>query len=358
MKAVRLYGEKDVRVDDVEEPGAPDAGWVQLEVGWAGICGSDLHLYADGPAYPATPDVDRPQPMTGAELPVTLGHEFSGTVTQVGDGVEGLSVGDRVAVMAGVWCGECVACRAGKYNLCRQSWGLGLSGWGGGLSAVVNVPAKNAIPVGDMKLEHAAMIEPLSVTTHAVRMANVGEGDVVVVGGAGPIGVFTAAVCSARGARVIISEPNEARRRKALETGAAAVGVDPMAEDLQAIVERETDGRLADVAFDCAGVIPVTHALLQTVRPGGHLQLVAIPNRPLDFDVRRELHVNEITVLGSYAYLPEDYRESIELVNSGRLDLEPFVSGRIQPDEVVEKGFAALMDKENTAVKILVAPRR
>lgn len=356
MKAVRLYGREDLRIDDVAEPGAPEAGWVTVDVGWAGICGSDLHLYQDGPQYPATPEEGKPQPVTGTELPVTLGHEFSGTVSAVGEGVEGVHVGDRVAVMALVSCGECVACVAGKTNLCRKMWGLGLAGLGGGLSAAVNVPAHVAVPVGDMSLEHAAMIEPLSVATHAVRLADVSDGDVVVVAGAGPVGIFVSSVATARGAQVIISEPNAARRKVALDTGVAKVGVNPMEEDLAEVVREVSDGRFADVAFDCAGVIPVIHSLVDILRPGGVLQLVAIPTKPLDFEVLPNLHRTEITVRGSYGYTRADYDESIAQVRSGAIDLDPYISAKIGPDEIVDKGFAALLDREGTSVKILVSP--
>lgn len=357
MKAVRLYGAEDIRVDDVESPGAPEAGWIQVDVGWAGICGSDLHFYADGPLYPATPDADRPQPITGGTLPFILGHEFSGTITEIGEGVDGFEVGDRVAVMAGVWCGDCVACRAGKTNLCPRRWGLGISGLGGGLSETVNLPAKNAIKVGDMPLDHAAMIEPLSVATHGVRLAGVKEGDVVVIGGAGPIGVLSAAVAHAKGAKVIISEPNAARRKTALDTGVADIGVDPMSEDLKEVVARETDGDMADVAIDAAGVIPVINDLLTIVKPGGHLQLVAIPGKAWDVDVLHQLHYTEVSITGTYGYTRDDYADSIELVNSGKLNLDPYISAKIAPAEIVEKGFATLMDRESTAVKILVDPR-
>ncbi|WKD57921.1 L-threonine 3-dehydrogenase [Corynebacterium capitovis DSM 44611] len=358
MKAVRLYGPEDLRIDDVEEPGAPEPGWVTLDIGWAGICGSDLHLYQDGPQFPITPAEGKPHPVTGAELPFTLGHEFSGTVTAVGDGVKELSEGDRVAVMAGVSCGECVACAAGKSNICRKVWGLGLSGAGGGLSAAVNVPAHVAVPVGNMPLEHAAMIEPLSVATHAVRLAGVKKGDIVVIAGAGPIGVFVSAVVTARGARVIISEPNAARLKMALDTGVAEIGLNPMEEDLEEKVREISQGRFADVAFDCAGALPVIRPLAATLHPGGTLQLVAIPSKPLEFDVLSQLHLTEIRVQGSYGYTREDYDESIEKVRSGAIDLAPYVSAKIAPADIVEKGFAALLDRAGTAMKILVAPER
>ncbi|RBP67186.1 (R,R)-butanediol dehydrogenase/meso-butanediol dehydrogenase/diacetyl reductase [Brevibacterium sanguinis] len=356
MKAVMYYGQNDLRVEDIPEPPAPAAGEVTIKVAWAGICGSDLHLYHDGPSYPTTPTADRPQPRTGETLPVVLGHEFAGTVAEVGDGVTGLGVGDAVAVKADVPCGACPACTAGLTNICRNSRGFGLSGGGGGLSEFVTVPAANAFAVGDLPLDQAAMIEPLSVATHGVRRSGATAGDLVLVGGAGPIGVLASAVLTATGATVIISEPNAARRASALDAGVAAHVVDPMNEDLQAIVAEVTSGNGVDVAFDCAGVIPVTHDLIKAIRPGGHLQVIAIPSRPLDLDVQTEMHLTEITYSGMFGYLDEDYREAIAMARSADLDLGQFISKRISPEHIVDEGFAVLLDKGNTAVKILVDP--
>ncbi|WP_291793530.1 2,3-butanediol dehydrogenase [Brevibacterium sp.] len=356
MKAVMYYGQNDVRVEDIAEPAPPAAGEVRIEVAWAGICGSDLHLFHNGPSYPTTPTADQPQPRTGETLPVVLGHEFAGTVTALGEGVTSLSVGDAVAVKANVPCGSCAACRAGLSNICRNSRGFGLSGGGGGLSEFVTVPEANAFPVGDLPLDQAAMIEPLAVSTHGVRRSGAAAGDVALVGGAGPIGVLTAAALKAKGVHVIISEPNPARRRAALDNGAAHRAVDPMTEDLQAVVAEATNGDGVDVAFDCAGVVPVTHDLIAAIRPGGHLQIIAIPSKPLDLDVQNEMHLTEITYAGMFGYLDEDYRDAIAMANGGGLNLAPFISTRITPEEIVEKGFSVLLDRENTAVKILVDP--
>ncbi|MDA3147195.1 alcohol dehydrogenase catalytic domain-containing protein [Leucobacter sp. UCMA 4100] len=356
MKAVMYYGKDDVRVEDIAEPGAPAAGEVKVKVAWAGICGSDLHLYSAGPSYPTTPTAEKAHPRTGEKLPIVLGHEFSGTVAEVGEGVTGLSVGDAVAIKAVDPCGKCPACNVGLTNICRNARGFGLSGGGGGLSEYVNVPEGNAFQVGDLPLDQAAMIEPLAVTTRGVRKSGAKAGDIVLVGGAGPIGVLTAAVLKAKGARVIISEPNEARRNAAMENAVAHRGVDPLNDDLHAIIAEETDGNGVDVAIDCAGVVPVTHDLIKTIRPGGHLQIIAIPSKPLDLNVQAEMHLTEISYSGMFGYVDEDYHDAIAMARSEDLDLAPFISKKIRPEEIVEEGLAVLMDRENTAVKILVDP--
>lgn len=356
MKAVMYYGKDDVRVEEIAEPGAPATGEVKIQVAWAGICGSDLHLFSMGPSYPTTPTADKAHPRTGETLPIVLGHEFSGTVVELGEGVTGLSVGDAVAIKAVVPCGDCPACNVGLTNICRNARGFGLSGGGGGLSEFVNVPEGNAFVVGDLPLDQAAMIEPLAVSTRGVRKSGAKAGDTVLVGGAGPIGVLTAAVLKAHGARVIISEPNEARREAAMRNGVAHRAVDPLGEDLHAIVAEETAGNGVDVAFDCAGVVPVTHDLIKAIRPGGHLQVIAIPAQPLDLNVQTEMHLTEITYAGMFGYVDEDYRDAIALARSADLDLAPFISKRITPEQIIDEGFNVLMDRENTAVKILVDP--
>jgi (R,R)-butanediol dehydrogenase/meso-butanediol dehydrogenase/diacetyl reductase len=353
MRAIMFHGKEDLRVEQIAEPGSPQPGWVKLKVAWGGICGSDLHLYTDG-QLGSTPTKDTPNPHTGEYLPIVLGHEFSGTVVELGEGVDSVAVGTNVAVRDNVACGECAACRSGKSNICRNQWGFGLSGGGGGLSEYINVPVGNVHDVKDMPLDHAAMIEPLSVATHAVRLSGAKEGDVAVVGGAGPVGLFVAAVLKAKGVKVIVSEPAQVRREKALSASHADFGINPIAEDLDALVAEQTDGLGADLVFDCAGAGPVVHQLIKNVRPGGHIQLIALPSKPLELNTTAELHYTEATVSGTMAYLPEDFEDSIAMINSGKLDVEPFVTARIEPDEIVAKGFETLIHHPETAIKILV----
>ncbi len=134
MKAARFHGRGDIRVDDVPEP-AVRPGTVAVQVEWCGICGTDLHEYLEGPIFVPTPQT--PHALTGESLPIVLGHEFAGVVAEMGAGVDGLSVGDRVAVEPYVVCGRCDACSRDRYNVCQSLGFVGLSGGGGGFSQFV-----------------------------------------------------------------------------------------------------------------------------------------------------------------------------------------------------------------------------
>lgn len=350
MKAALYYGKEDIRIEDVEEP-QTRPGAVKIKPAWNGICGSDLQLYFDGPIPPA-PSADQPHPLSGETLPVVFGHEFSGTVEEVGDGVEGLAVGDSVVVEPLMVDGDCPACLAGNYNLCAQMGFIGISGAGGGLSEHIVVESRWVHPVGDMPLDEAALIEPLAVALHGVRLSGVKEGQVAVVGGAGPIGLLTAAVLKAYGVTVIVSEISAARKENALATGVADIVVDPTTDDLAAIV-REHAETGADVAFDCAGVEVVFQTLLGVLRPGGRLQVVALHKDPVQLDLTPQLVMTEVSVEGAIGYA-NDHPTAIELVRSGKVNLAPLITSRISVDDLVEKGFRRLIEEKDTEVKIIV----
>ncbi|MFO7690330.1 MAG: alcohol dehydrogenase catalytic domain-containing protein, partial [Cryobacterium sp.] len=158
MKAARFHGQKDVRIDNIEEP-ETRAGTVKIAVAWSGICGTDLHEYLEGPIFISAPG--HPHPLSHESAPITMGHEFSGTVEEVGDGVDGLSVGDNVVVEPYFVCDECPPCKAGNYHLCEKMGFIGLAGGGGGLSEKVVVDQRWVHPIGDIPLDEAALIEPL-----------------------------------------------------------------------------------------------------------------------------------------------------------------------------------------------------
>lgn len=350
MKTARFYGKEDIRIDEIEEP-PTRPGTVKIKPAWNGICGSDLHLFHEGPIPPA-PTTDRPHPLSGETLPVVLGHEFSGTVEEVGAGVDGLSPGDGVVVEPLMVCGECAACRNGRYNLCVKMGFIGISGRGGGLSEHIVVEKRWVHPVGDLPLDQAALIEPLAVSLHGVRLSGAKEGDLCVVGGAGPIGLLTAAVLKAFGARVIVSEISAARKQTALTTGVADIVVDPVSEDLAAIVNEQTDGVGADVAFDCAGVGVVFGTLLDVLRSGGRLQIIAIHTKPVQLDLTGKLVMQETSIGGAIGYA-NDHPVAIDLVQSGAVDLGPFITSRIGVEDIVAEGFHKLSNGD-TEVKILV----
>ena len=345
------YGKEDVRIEQIEEPQLRP-GTVKIAPAFNGICGSDLHLFHDGPMPPAPSD-DAPHPLSGETLPVVMGHEFSGVVEEVGEGVEGISVGDAVVVEPLMVDGTCAACKAGNYNLCEQMGFIGISGLGGGLSEHIVVESHWVHPVGDLPLDQAALIEPLSVALHAVKHAGV-ESGTAVVGGAGPIGLLLAAVLKAKGFTVIVSEMSTARREKAASTGVADVVVDPASEDLAAVVAERTGGAGADVAFDAAGVGVVVTQLLSVLRGGGRLEVVAIHVKPIELDITGALTMQDL-VLGASIGYANDHAEAIELARSGKVDLAPFITGRIRVDDIVEQGFQQLITNKDNEVKILVS---
>ncbi len=352
MKAARYYGKDDIRVEDVEEPQLRP-GTVKIAPAFCGICGSDLHLYHDGPIPPA-PSPDTPHPLSHETLPIIFGHEFSGVVEEIGDGVTGLSVGDSVVVEPLMVDGTCPACKAGKYNLCQQMGFIGISGLGGGLSEHIVVEERWVHPVGDLPLDQAALIEPLAVGLHAAKHAGAAAGQVAVVGGAGPIGLLLAAVLKAKGVKTIVSEVSTARREKAMSSGVADVVVDPSTENLKEVVAQHSDGAGADLAFDAAGVAVVVHQLLDILAAGGRLEIVAIHTHPIEIDIAAELTFGD-RVMGSSIGYANDHPEAIELARSGKVNLAPFITSKIVVDDLIEKGIERLVSNKDNEVKILVS---
>ncbi|MDF2977037.1 MAG: bdh1 [Actinomycetospora sp.] len=351
MKAARYHGRGDIRVEDLPEPHA-GPGQVQLAVEWCGICGTDLHEYLDGPIFAPTPQA--PHPLTGGAVPITLGHEFAGVVSEVGEGVTGLSEGDRVVVEPYDVCGTCVACRSGRYNVCRSLGFIGLDGDQGGFAERAVVDRRWVHPIGDMTTQQGALVEPLAVGYHATKLSGLEAGQTAVVFGAGPIGLVTAAALRAVGAgQVVVVEPADARKAKAPGAGADVV-LDPTEEDVPERVRELTGGAGADVTFECAGLDPVLAQAVASTRPGGTCVNVSIWGHPATFDVN-SLVLSEIRLIGSLAYAGR-HPEVIDLVRDGVVDVEQFITGRIALDDIVDQGFRELIDHKETNVKILVHP--
>jgi (R,R)-butanediol dehydrogenase/meso-butanediol dehydrogenase/diacetyl reductase len=351
MKAARFHGRKDVRIEDIPGPELRP-GAVKIAVAWCGICGTDLHEFLEGPIF--IPPPGRPHPLTGESAPVTLGHEFSGTVEELGEGAIGLSIGDSVVVEPYFVCDECGPCREGHYNLCTKMGFIGLAGGGGGLSEKVVVNRRWVHPVGDIPLDEAALIEPLAVAYHAVGRSRVEAGDVAVVGGAGPIGLLTAAVLKGIGATTIVTELSAARKEKAVSSGVADHLLDPSSDDVKARVLELTNGLGADAAFECAGVNAVLDTMLDVVKPAGVVVNVSIWGRPATMEMQK-IVLKETDLRGTIAYRG-DHPAAIKLVQEGKVDLEPFITGRIPLEDLVDKGFDTLINHNDTAVKIIVHP--
>jgi (R,R)-butanediol dehydrogenase / meso-butanediol dehydrogenase / diacetyl reductase len=352
VKAARFHGQGDIRIDDVPEP-TPGPGQVQVAVDWCGICGTDLHEYLEGPIF--IPPKGSPHPITGEEAPVVMGHEFAGVVSGVGTGVIDVQEGDRVAVEPYYVCGECSACAAGRYNICRKLGFVGLASQDGGFAETCVVDRRWVHPLGDLTTDIGALVEPLAVAHHAVRLSGLRPGGSAVVFGAGPIGLVTVAALKATGAgQVIAVEPAAARKAKATVAGADVV-LDPTETEVGDAVRDLTRGAGSDVAFECAGVDAVLATAIGAVRPGGTVVNVAIWGHPATVTVN-DLVFSEINVVGSLAYCG-DHPDTIRLLQEGKVAADQFITGRIGLDDLVAGGFRELIDNKEENVKILVSPR-
>ncbi len=350
MKAVVFYKQEDVRVEDVPDP-RPAPGMVKLENAFTGICGSDLHVYF----APETSGLDftKPHPVTGSMPPQILGHEFSGTVVELGEGVTNVAVGDRVAVYPMIDCGHCAACQKGARNICRNLGTFGLSSDGGGMAKYTTLGADrlHKLPA-DVDLRMGALVEPMAVGWRAVSRGGITPGQTALIAGAGPIGISLWFALKAHGVdNIIFSEPNAQRRQVIKDLGAEHV-IDPGREDLSTYVQKVTDGRGADVAFDAAGAAAAVQGLLDSLAPQGRLVVVAIHEKPVSLSPT-QLVFNEVEIVGSLAYKPADLDAVIQAMSNGLYSYEGWTS--IIDYEDVTQAFGDL--RGGIGMKVLVRSR-
>ncbi len=270
----------------VAEPGP---GEVQVRIDAVGICGSDLHSYADGGVGD-----------TPCRYPMVLGHEPAGVVMKTGAGVTGWSAGDRAAFEPAIYCYHCEFCRSGHHNVCASIRFMSMQPDPGFFRDYANIPAGNliAIPPG-LSLPDATIIEPLAVVVHSMRFVALSLGETVAVFGAGPIGLMTVICLKLAGAgRVWCIEPVAARRELARQAGADAV-LDPKAIDPSREILRDTGGRGVDVAIDCAAIAGTTNHCLRAVRNAGRVVITGIAVErevPLEFSPMRRKELVIYTV--------------------------------------------------------------
>jgi len=346
MRAIVYHGRTDVRLEDVGEP-RPGADEVKIKVEYNGICGTDLHEYYDGPIFIPT----APHPLTGAQLPQILGHEFSGAVVEVGKGVSKVREGDRVCVEPIYRCGECSPCKAGYYNLCQAIAFHGLMSHGGGLSEYTVVPSQTVHPLPDsVSLELGALVEPMSVGYHAARLGELREGESAVVMGAGPIGIGTYLALLGQGITdITIIEPSLERREAIQKLGATSV-IDPQATNPVEYVREHTGGVGAAAVFEAAGVPASLGAAVEMVAAKHRVVMIAVCDQALPVNTNT-LVFTEGMVLGSLAYTNTDFAAVLELMSRNHYVTDGWVE-HIALDEVVDEGFAALRAQKK--MKVLV----
>jgi (R,R)-butanediol dehydrogenase/meso-butanediol dehydrogenase/diacetyl reductase len=329
----------DHTINTVEAtPILPAPGEVQIEVAFTGLCGTDLHIIHG--AMDAR-----------VKRPLVFGHEMSGTIAALGEGVVGWAVGDAVTVMPLVWDGTCPACRAGNSHICQNLVFVGIDS-PGSLQELWSVPADLLVrlPSG-LSLEHAALAEPVAVAVHDVRRSELAPGDKVVVIGGGPIGVLIASVARHFGAEVAVIEPEPGRRAQIDRLGFPTV--DPRATDQVAWVEEWTGGAGADVVFEVSGAAAAVLGASALAKVRGTLVVVAIHPTPREIDLQR-VFWRELRILGARVYQRTDFETAVELLAAGVIPSAELISRVVPLNEIPP----AVDDLENgRALKVLVDVR-
>jgi 2-desacetyl-2-hydroxyethyl bacteriochlorophyllide A dehydrogenase len=310
MKAAVLKNARELVIEDVPDPQVAEDE-ILVKVAACGICGTDLHLYKHGSLSPDA----------------RIGHESAGTVAEVGKNTDGFNTGDRVAVLGRVPCGECHWCVRGRHHVCPTRLDVR-----GGFSEYVAVKPQMLAPLPhEISFRQAAVMEPMAVSLHGIRLAQISPPDGVVITGAGPIGLFAAALLRDIGVRgLVVSEPSE-KRREIASIWADRV-VDPTAEDT-ADAAREVLDPGPDAVVECSGQAAVLEEAFSMVGFAGRILMLGACLESINLNPA-SLLVKETAFQGSYGCDMEEFRHCIELVASGEIDVNPIISGAVPQDEL------------------------
>ena len=337
MKAARFYGARDVRIEDVAEPVAPTPDEVVLDVVLASVCGTDSSEWAHGPLL--VPLRAR-HPVSGHIGPLVLGHEFVGRVARVGSAVSEFVVGDRVVSGAGVSCGQCDWCQAGRTNLCARYYTIGFH-VDGGLAQQVKTPARICRRVPDTIDDRAATLsQPLAVALHAINRSGIGAGQTCAVIGAGGIGAFILAGVAARSVEKLIAVDVDAERLNTARRLGATHTIDARHTEPGAAILDLTSSNGAHVVFEASGAPPSPAAALRAARRGGRVVLVGLHAAPRELDLLA-FTVREVDIITTLAHVCQtDLPSALNLLANPVLadtvidrviPLDALVDGALQP---------------------------
>jgi L-iditol 2-dehydrogenase len=346
MRGFTFQGPGKAELTELPDP-RPGPGEILLRVDANTVCGTDLRIM-------------RGEKSKGVRPGVVLGHEASGTIAELGDGVEGYEVGQLCGVSPIFACGICRYCQGGLQNLCDQAQVVGYD-VDGGLGEWMVIPASGVragrlvpAPAG-LPAEQLSLAEPLACCLNGLDQYRVDVGDVVVVLGAGPIGLFHLQLAVIAGARsVIVSDPSESRRKVAAELG-AHITVDPTSDDLAATVADVTDGFGANVAVVCIGRPQLVNDGLNLVGKRGRVSVFAgLADKGWAEIEANLIHYKEISLIGAANSGTADYERAVELISSGRIDAARMVTHRFPLDQAVEAIEAVA---GGDGIKIAVLPQ-
>ena len=334
MNALVYKGKESIVLENVDVPKLNE-GEALIKVAYAGICGSDLTIYAG--KNPRVP------------LDTIIGHELSGEIVEIRGCSEELRIGDKVTAEPIVSCGMCFHCITGHYNVCKNFKLLGVYTHGGFAEYVkARLDRIYKLPDG-VSMKAGALIEPLSVAVHAVRQSRLKYGDSAVIIGSGPIGLLVAHVARAAGANILMSDVNDYRLGLAAKAGFDAI--DSKAEKLGDAVEKRFGSIGADVVFECAGVRPAMDDSIRVCRSKGQIVVVAAHKDPCLVDLC-QVHLKELNLQGVKVYNFQDYRAALGILASNQIDTESFVSHIFTLDKFGEG--VALMLGGRDVMKVLL----
>jgi L-iditol 2-dehydrogenase len=345
VKVARLYAPGDLRVEELPAPEA-GPGDVVIRVRTCSTCGTDAKIFRFGHHH--------------ISLPRVLGHEVAGEITEVGPAVEGLSIGDRVQIIAAIPDGVCFFCRRGEHTVCEDLESIGYQ-YDGGFAESMRVPAKvlavdgvNRIPK-HVAFEEASLTEPLACVLNGQELAQVGQGDIVVVLGAGPIGCLHVRLARARGARtVMLVDVNQGRLDLAARAEPDA-SIDGSKDDPIDAVRKLTDGRGADVVITATGVGVAQEQALEMAALRGRISLFG--GLPRDDSVIRFdsnlVHYRELSVFGAYGSAPRHNREALRLIADGGVRVDDLITHRMSLADV-RRAIETVISGEG--LKVVIEP--
>jgi len=338
VKAIVLNGPNDFSLQEIEDP-VPGPEDVKIQVRMTGICGTDIHLLRGKNPF--------------AAYPLIPGHEYMGEILSAPANSH-LKKGDRVTALPAEGCGKCEACKSGRLPHCPEFKFIGVRLPGGCFAERVVAHYKRAFPLPKkMGDEVGAMVEPTAVAVHSNRRADMGKGMKVLVIGCGTIGLLIAQVARVYGAsQVIVSEPLDERRALAREMGFELI-CNPQEEDLVAFVKRSMG--MADVVFDVVGTEKTLFEAEETLRPDGHLMLIALPHTENLGIPYRGLFAKELKAIASRTYFMDDFPEAIQLLNTQQVNVRPMIS-KILPLDRFAEGVELLEKEPESYIKILINP--
>ena len=338
MKALVYYGPENLKVADIADP-RPAAGEALLRVKSVGICGSDVHGYLG---------------LTGRRTPpMVMGHEFAAEVAELGAGATGFKVGDRVTAYPVVFCDDCAQCRSGNRHLCLNKRAFGVLDCNGAMAEYISVPTKILFRLADpVSYDIGSLMEPLAVACRAVNHAGDLTGKTVMVIGAGTIGLLIAALVKTRNpAKIVVSDLADSRLEVARKLGADRT-INGATENLAETIRAETGGGV-DVTLEAVGATPTVQQSTACLKLGGTAVWVGNSAKFVNTNMQ-EVVTRELKVTGSFLYSIDEFATVVDLLNTGKLDLEHLISMRVPMFEKGPELFAKLAKDPGPLIKVIL----